>query len=155
MIRTTSVVELSSSRCSNALIQSYRGLQSPTSRQPSDNSTSSIFRLPVELSHLPAIHVGSSSTCFRLFITSSVSLLCSIRQSSVATHPRSHAPSIYIYSGHSRWFHFFLRIGSLTLITGWLKLWGTVGFPIPQGDSSMCPSLVIQSTSHVQPSTFE
>jgi len=67
----------------------------------------------------------------------------------------SHAPSIYVYSGHDNWFYFYLRIGSLTLIIGWLKLWGTVGFPIPHGDSAMCPSLVIQSTFHVQPSTFE
>ena len=67
----------------------------------------------------------------------------------------SHAPSIYVYSGHDNWFYFYLRIGSLTLIIGWLKLWGTVGFPIPHGDSSMYPSLVIQSTFHVQPSTFE
>jgi len=66
----------------------------------------------------------------------------------------AHAPSIYSCSGHSSWFYFYLRIGSLTLITGWLKLWGAVSFPIPHRESSIYPSLVIQSTSHVQPSTF-
>jgi len=62
---------------------------------------------------------------------------------------RAELLSIHVCSGHSRWFHFHLRLGSLTLTTGWLKLWGTVGFPIPQGDSSMCLFPVMQSTSHV------